>query len=94
MALTKRQKQVLDFIAGFVEKLRNTPDGDGTLLDHSLLLYGSGIGNPNVHDHTNLPILVGLQIWLQGLAWPPTLPPSWRPISQETSSSASTIRVS
>jgi len=28
------------------------------LLDHSLYLYGSGIGNPNVHDHTNLPILV------------------------------------
>jgi hypothetical protein len=28
------------------------------LLDHSLYLYGSGIGNPNIHDHTNLPILV------------------------------------
>ena len=28
------------------------------MLDHSLYLYGSGIGNPNVHDHTNLPILV------------------------------------
>ena len=33
-------------------------DGDGTLLDHSLFLYGSGMGNPNVHDHVNLPILV------------------------------------
>ena len=29
-----------------------------SLLDHSLYLYGSGMGNPNVHDHTNLPILV------------------------------------
>ena len=42
----------------FLEKLKATPDGDGTLLDHSLLLYGSGMGNPNVHDHVNLPILV------------------------------------
>jgi hypothetical protein len=42
----------------FLKKLRETPDGDGSLLDHSLLLYGSGIGNPNIHDHTNLPIIV------------------------------------
>ena len=34
------------------------PEGDGTLLDHSLYLYGSGMGNPNVHDHVNLPIIV------------------------------------
>ena len=39
-------------------KLAKTPDGNGTLLDHSLLLYGSGMGNPNTHDHSNLPILV------------------------------------
>jgi hypothetical protein len=42
----------------FLEKLKATPDGDGTLLDNVLLLYGSGMGNPNVHDHVNLPILV------------------------------------
>ena len=42
----------------FLQKLAKTPDGDGTLLDHSLYLYGSGIGNPNVHDHTNLPTIV------------------------------------
>lgn len=42
----------------FLEKLKATPEGDGTLLDHSLILYGSGMGNPNVHDHVNLPILV------------------------------------
>ncbi|MHA3774686.1 DUF1552 domain-containing protein [Verrucomicrobiota bacterium sgz303538] len=42
----------------FIAKLKAIPDGDGSLLDHSLLLYGSGMGNPNVHDHTNLPILV------------------------------------
>ena len=33
-------------------------DLDGSLLDHSLYLYGSGMGNPNVHDHKNLPIIV------------------------------------
>ena len=33
-------------------------EGTGTLLDHSLFLYGSGMGNPNVHDHDDLPILV------------------------------------
>jgi hypothetical protein len=42
----------------FLEKLKSTPEGDGSLLDHSLYLYGSGMGNPNVHDHVNLPILV------------------------------------
>src|SRR5438477_5940070 len=42
----------------FLAKLKATPDGDGSLLDHALILYGSGMGNPNVHDHTNLPILV------------------------------------
>jgi hypothetical protein len=36
--------------ARFVEKLRNTPDGDGSLLDHTLLLYGSGMGDGNVHS--------------------------------------------
>jgi hypothetical protein len=42
----------------FVKKLQSTPEADGTLLDHSLILYGSGMGNPNLHDHSNLPILV------------------------------------
>ena len=42
----------------FLEKLKATPEGDGSLLDHSLYLYGSGMGDPNVHDHVNLPILV------------------------------------
>lgn len=39
-------------------KLKATPDGDGSLLDHSLFLCGSGMGNPDVHDHEDLPILV------------------------------------
>ena len=48
----------VSLFAGFLEKLASSQDGDGSLLDHSLYLYGSGMGNPNVHDHTNLPILV------------------------------------
>jgi hypothetical protein len=48
----------VSLFAYFLGRLQATPEGNGTLLDHSLLLYGSGIGNPNVHDHTNLPILV------------------------------------
>jgi hypothetical protein len=48
----------VSLFAYFLEKLQATPDGDGSLLDHSLYLYGSGMGNPNVHDHVNLPILV------------------------------------
>lgn len=44
--------------AYFVEKLRNTPDGDGNLLDHSMLLYGSGMSNGNQHDHDPLPVVV------------------------------------
>jgi hypothetical protein len=44
--------------AEFLAKLQATPEGNGTLLDHSLLMYGSGMGNPNQHDHDNLPILV------------------------------------
>ena len=42
----------------YLEKLQATPDGDGTLLDHSMIVMGSGMGNPDVHDHTNLPIIL------------------------------------
>ncbi len=42
----------------YLAKLSSTPDGDGSLLDHCVLLCGSGMGNPDVHDHLNLPILV------------------------------------
>ena len=48
----------VSLFAEFLAKLKATPEGNGTLLDHSLYLYGSGIGNPNIHDHSNLPILV------------------------------------
>ena len=48
----------VSLFAYFLNKLKATPDGDGSLLDHSVYLYGSGMGNPDVHDHVNLPILV------------------------------------
>lgn len=48
----------VSLFAEFLQKLKATPEGNGTLLDHTLYLYGSGIGNPNVHDHTNLPVIV------------------------------------
>jgi len=48
----------VSLFAEFLKKLQATPEGNGTLLDHVLYLYGSGMGNPNVHDHVNLPIIV------------------------------------
>ena len=44
--------------AEYLAKLRATPDGDGSLLDHLTLLYGCGISNSTVHSGVNLPILV------------------------------------
>jgi len=48
----------LTLFAKFVERLRSTPDGDGSLLDQSLILYGSGMGNGNVHSADLLPTLL------------------------------------
>jgi hypothetical protein len=48
----------VSLFAEFLQKLKSTPEGNGTLLDHSLYLYGSGMSNPNLHDHTNLPTIV------------------------------------
>jgi hypothetical protein len=53
--INKYHVQMLGY---FLEKLRTTPDGDGTLLDHSTVLYGSSMSNGNQHDHDPLPILV------------------------------------
>ena len=44
----------------FLQKLKDTPDGDGNLLDHSMVLYGSPMGDSNVHNHKRVPmVLVG-----------------------------------
>lgn len=45
-------------IAPFLEKLRNTPDGDGNLLDHSLVLYGSPMGDSHLHEHKRIPVFL------------------------------------
>ena len=42
----------------FLETLRSTPDGDGSLLDHSMILYGAGISDGNLHNHSPLPLLL------------------------------------
>ena len=42
----------------FIQKMRDTPDGDGSLLDHSILVYGSGLGDGNIHSMSNLPLVV------------------------------------
>lgn len=48
----------ISLYAYFLNKLKSTKDGDGNLLDHSLVLYGSGMGDPDVHNHINLPLVV------------------------------------
>ena len=56
--LAKINTYHLSLYAYFLEKLRTTPDGDGSLLDHGIYMLGSGMGNPDIHDHRNLPALV------------------------------------
>jgi len=41
----------VSLFAYYMEKLKATPDGDGSLLDHSMIMLGSGMGNPDVHNH-------------------------------------------
>jgi hypothetical protein len=61
-------KYHIQMLSYFVEKLSKTPDGDGNLLDHSMLLYGSSMSNGNQHDHDPLPIVLvgGASGQLQG----------------------------
>jgi Protein of unknown function (DUF1552) len=48
----------VSMVAYFAEKLKNTPDGDGNLLDHSMIMYGSPMGDANVHEHKKLPVFL------------------------------------
>jgi len=48
----------MSLFAYFMEKLKATQDGNGSLLDHSMFLYGSGMGNSSIHSHSNLPIVL------------------------------------
>jgi len=56
--LAKINTYHVTLFAYLVGKLKATPDGDGSLLDHTTYLIGSGMGNSDVHDHANLPIVV------------------------------------
>ncbi|MDQ3686643.1 MAG: DUF1552 domain-containing protein [Acidobacteriota bacterium] len=47
-----------ELFAYFLQKLKSTPDGDGTLLDHSMIVYGSGLSDGNRHSHEDLPVLL------------------------------------
>jgi hypothetical protein len=58
--LSKINQYHVKTMAYFVDKLANTNDGNGSLLDHSLLMYGTNMGNPNQHAHYDVPhILIG-----------------------------------
>jgi len=48
----------MTLFSDFLQKLKATPDGDGSLLDHTVYVYGSGMGNSSLHDHEKLPMLV------------------------------------
>jgi hypothetical protein len=56
--LAKINRFHVSLFAEFLQKLAATPEGNGSLLDHSLYLYGSGMGDPDAHDHTDLPVIV------------------------------------
>ena len=55
---TRIQRHHLELFAEYLKKLRSTPDGDGSLLDHVILLYGAGISNSDRHTHGPLPTLL------------------------------------
>jgi hypothetical protein len=57
-ALIKMERYQVEQYARFLAKLKSIEDGDGTLLDHSMVLFGSGMGNANSHTNTNLPIIL------------------------------------
>lgn len=56
--VTKINTLHTELFAGFLKRLKATPDGDGTLLDHSMIVYGSGLSDGNRHTHEDLPVLL------------------------------------
>jgi Protein of unknown function (DUF1552) len=56
--LARLNRYHVSTVAYFLDKLKNTPDGDGNLLDHSLVVYGSPMGDSNVHGHKRLPLFL------------------------------------
>jgi hypothetical protein len=58
LALSKVNTYHVQMFAYFLDKLSKTRDGDGSLLDHTLLLYGAGMSDSNIHDHVNVPVML------------------------------------
>ena len=58
LEFAKINKYHVSLIPYFLEKLKSTPDGDGNLLDSSLLLYGSPMGDSNIHNHKRVPLFL------------------------------------
>jgi hypothetical protein len=58
MAFGRINRYHISMIPYFLDKLKRTPDGDGTLLDNTLVLYGSPMGNSNVHNHKRCPLFL------------------------------------
>jgi hypothetical protein len=56
--LVKLNTYYATLFAKFLDKLKSTPDGDGTLLDHSMILYGSGMSESDQHSRINIPTLL------------------------------------
>jgi hypothetical protein len=56
--IAKINKFHMEHFAYLLEKLKKVEEGDGSVLDHSMLLYGSGIGDGNRHNHNDLPVLM------------------------------------
>jgi hypothetical protein len=56
--VTKINEMHMELFAGFVAKMKATPDGDGSLLDHSMIVYGSGLADGNRHTHEDLPVVI------------------------------------
>ena len=56
--LIKMERYQVEQFARFLAKLKSIEDGAGTLLDHSMVLFGSGMGNANAHTNSNLPIII------------------------------------
>ena len=56
--VTKVNTMHVELFARFIGKMKETPDGDGSLLDHSVIVYGSGLSDGNRHTHEDLPVLM------------------------------------
>jgi hypothetical protein len=56
--LAKVNTHLMSLFVYFLDRLQSTRDGDGSLLDHSIVLYGSGLGNANLHEPKRLPLIV------------------------------------